>query len=439
MNKQPINYHEKQYLYPDKLSNEEWLKLGKLPNLLYDAVRDPNTSICFIYNLLTFGKANVYDLSTLCYLQDLFIKNKDKSKAIKYCLNNVINPQIDKFKFKSENSHGVMKYVITMFSYQLVNFDCQVNGLTGVDFINDFINLNEFVEKLNKYDGINKDTLVYDDLVPLSIAMDEYFLSPTKINNSSANINHMIEQVNIIIEYNIKYRDMNETLMVVSYSYIILFLCRFGNEQLTDYIYTRLPDLYPIIPNSYDMTKILFLFSILASNNINLFIKYCLVFFKEGNHVFTLNNHLININKKLNIITIYLTNKSIKYIMSLSNLYDIRFMQIITNYNGILNNDENITIDFKILLPSKNELLTKFIKTIKTYGDSDNHIYNYFIYQMRDQGQFLNFIISYEYLVKYYLPKTIETMKSDLDEINKKYNLNIKESMFIYYDNLSLY
>lgn len=408
MNKQIINYHEEQYLYPNKLTKEEWLELGKLPNLLYDAVRDPNTSICFIHNLLTIGKANIYDVSTFYYLTDLYFQKKNKSKVIKDCytviekyINESFAPSIYKIDdndipFKNEN-----KTINNLFKSNVKEtiVESVLNNETFIRFINTHQKL--VLESYKIYDYKNQVNNINNGIKGIidGIKDAKESIEVLKRTNSEIDINYNTDTDNIGIN-------------------LIILLSKFGIQDLTDYIYRLIASPFDNIFKSIKYPNYhfaMFFNCIIASNNINLINHYISVFNKSDTNFVKISLpyskylYFKYLNTKSGkILMVNLDLDSIYFIMSLSQLYSIRFMQIITNYNNMLKN-----VQFNLIIPFNED-------NTASYGDinEDN----------------INYCNTYDNLISNYFPKN----KNNTDLINhsvqikEKYDLNFNINRIIW-------
>jgi len=73
------------FLYPNQLTCDIWENIPNKSMLLYDAIRHENSSICFIYNLLTIGKVVIYDALTALYVLKKFNKYKELNATVNRC------------------------------------------------------------------------------------------------------------------------------------------------------------------------------------------------------------------------------------------------------------------------------------------------------------------------------------------------------------------
>lgn len=421
-------YNHKIYNVPELLYNRAnnflWTELNKNLNLLYDAVRDPNTSICFIYNLLTIGKVNVYDIATFYYIQNIFEQNKDKSDVVKYCLDNVIEPYINK-SFKSSVYGTIASYDLTKLQFIFTNTDQVITDLFDLNkYKTGYLNTLRIIYKIEPPNEIEKILGFYYVGKPIGFKeatfLNTIVLESYKIINPEIIINN-IKIIDAVISY---FRHEFEDTYIATVDNpginLIILLCKFGNEQIADYVYSLL-DKTEFTAGSIDKLNhqySMFFNCLLASNNINLIKKYIDIFadklekdpisnpvntnFTQISHYFdVLMGKFINPDK----FTINLDIDDIRFIMSISQLYSIRLMQMISNHNNMLDTNKN-KIKFVIILPSNikyyDKLTQKNINFCNTY---DNLVFNYF-------------------------PKSAKTLENDIKSINEKFNLNIDKSQF---------
>lgn len=396
----------------NKFHDEEWLMNGnEIPldvksyiiqnsNIFYGAVRDPNVSICFIYNCLTLYKAKIYDLNTLLLVNDLFNnalnKKHPKINECRKIINSTINSELLMLK-------NTFRLKLGGFTGTYIHID-KTNPL---QFIKKGININADLNLLYQYilsNHSNTDT----NLQPIIASM---------INNKTKKVelfaSVFVKSKELQLSSILLYFGVDDYYLQIKEETILKYLTNqnITNEQITE-IHTIIKYL---------------LFTLLASGNISLFltaIKDIISRIKHNRRIlndryFTDNTELINYSTIDNkyVFTLLLSIDNLQEIFNMMNIYSLGFLRII----DIVNNTVFNGFIFKIKIWYNNE----FNNTRNSTPKSN---------QINTFANFIhNYIPSNDIMNKYNLDfKPIDNFYQNL---NRKYELNINaHDLFKFYN-----
>jgi hypothetical protein len=393
----------------NKFHNEEWLMNGnEIPldiksyiiqnsNIFYGAVRDPNVSICFIYNCLTLYEAKIYDLNTLLLINDLFNNKKNneysKIKACRKIINNTINNKLLMLK--------------NTFRLKLGGFNININ-----------------VDKLNPSKFDHSSGNIFDNLRSLYT----YILS----NHSYAEINpqNIIQSMNANKDKAVgNYVNIFKLLMEFNLFTTLLYLGDNTYLQIKQTMRHYLVD--SGIENGkiteFNLIIIGLFFTLLASGNISLFltaIKDIIPYMAHNKQILKdvlfagsrqhINYKIINEN---HVFTLLLSIDDLEQIFNMMNIYSLGFLRIIDTVN--------------------NTIFNRFIFKIKIWYTNEFNITRNATSKSNQINTFANFIHNYipsnNIMNEYKLD--FEPIDNFYQNLNRKYELNINaHDLFKFYN-----
>lgn len=387
-------FNKPEYLIPGKINNDTWELIGSNYMLLYETVRDPQSYVCFIYNLLVYGKSKIYDTDTLfnIYFRFANIEN-NKLKECSSFIKQIIEKNIVYRINKDENKFDPQDKSIGIY-FKILKDTQELDPFT-VEYIYTFIKNHIIINYTSSINNIGGNVIIGTiiDTIRRKFELNFYV---DKYKNAYGNRNGAFELIlKSITLFNI-YGEKDTVEYVWKFFINIIHNNNSVLQNFSNNIFTR------------------FMQNLMFSGNINL-IKY---------YIPLIHNELTNVypqtrfNNSSSLFSIY-DSKIIVFEIEINSddYINVYVNHLITIINQLINNKID-NIEFIIRLKVGNEF------------NNDNHLINHYV---NDTNNFINKFI-------FNVPSDIDDndipilRNQFIDNINKEYNLNLPYNIYEKYN-----